>query len=736
MSRRYGYRGPYDQRGAGSGGVAPPSDQETVDTYTFAVPDGTLLRNYSGWAVYNSVGSTTGQDTANINSGAMRITSGDSTGLGNILFGHDQAGATLGQMIEWDYVSGNGCVMAVAALDEQNGIFLQMANTSSWQFYKRIAGVNTSLGFVNSSYSALTAGERMRMYYINGTASLHRIRTNGTVDVIFNRVATGLSAPPGTRAGRTSFSQSQVIDNVTVTSLHGEMLLNTPSVFRPSRFNNLGKVIGDYTGVVDYPIAGSYMNAGAGVITPANAQYQLRDVVTGALVQDWADCTTFAPSAGAFTGTIAVPVTTNPCQVRIRDRANISVIGMVNAIVVINSTATSNTPTTVACGPCGIYYGQSNAGFTITGGTADPTNLGAYASLKVYIWNDRIDQTGQTLRWNGQQNINNGYCAVVLTKLMSDYFGGVTCGMAGGGIGSQPVTALKKGAAQTWNNSYGANDNGYNIMGKQAALTGTAAGWLGRCAWMIYDQGEAEGDVTGSNINEATYAADVAQLFADFRADYFGARNITVISTAPGRGTAAPAANTDNNWGAARRAHATACATAGEAVWMHRLGLTMSDSLHEDNPGRVWKQQRIAMAIRRHWTGAGAKGRGIQIDAANISRAGAVIDAPLLLNGATGVDAYSAQNQTTAGNAAVLDGLEVSLTQFGAALPMTSMVLTTTAGLEKIRFTLASDPGASVYIRAKNDKNMAITSYPMGNYSGEPATRIPMEPPWTPLLAA
>ena len=130
---------------------------------------------------------------------------------------------------------------------------------------------------------------------------------------------------------------------------------------------------------------------------------------------------------------------------------------------------------------------------------------------------------------------------------------------------------------------------------------------------IFYDQGEAEGDVSGSDANMTNYTTDVSGIFSDLRADFAGGRNVLGLMTITGRQTTAPSANQNTNYSAVRATQKTMTSSIPNCIiGQHNIGCAMSDTYHFNGPGRIEKHRRNGKSIQFALLGTGYKGSGPQ----------------------------------------------------------------------------------------------------------------------------
>ena len=137
--------------------------------------------------------------------------------------------------------------------------------------------------------------------------------------------------------------------------------------------------------------------------------------------------------------------------------------------------------------------------------------------------------------------------------------------------------------------------------------------------------------------------------------------------------------------------------------------------------------RRIGLSMRRYYSGTGIWGRGPI--ATGVTRSGAVLTITYDLNGADSLQARSARDSATAGDANALTSWQVSADNFSTLLPISSAVLTGNT----VVITLSADPGGPVRVRNLSGNLPSFASYPHGLYAD--GTRIGSMPVHVPLLS-
>lgn len=702
----------------GSIGSTPAVDLSDNFSADFTgVTDNTTLRTVTGWLDYNSTSSTDAKRNRLIVVGNQVQMDGAIGGGGvDFLVAHEldtrglegvYARFTIGT--GW---AGTPMTFAIGSTDEANDHYIQIQSTSIINLLKRVAGGTrtTVAGAVGRTFAV---GDVIEIWLTKGL--LVYVSRNGVREPSFNGVdlnsVGGGTAVMGRRTGfltDANFASSGTrADNVYISSMNGFVTVTNDALFYPSDFNNLGASASDYTGH-DVPVSGTYSTTG---LTPTAMQVRVVDELNSATqYQGWTDVTGFTASAGTWSGTARILPTTNTGRLQVRFKNDSSI--------------TNHATTTIAVGPALLGYGQSNAAFALQGTSAD-TAVDTYRTRNTYSYDRPLSSTSANI-WKRN---DNGFVSQVLARKLYDAFG-FTAGVCGGGIGSQPAEALRKTSpTATFADPYngGVLTAPYQLLANHIA----AARATGRVMAIYYDQGEAEGAISGSNVNMTNYTTDVTSIFADIRADFAGDRNVLGLMTLTGRNTSAPGANNNTNWSAVRATQKTMTSSIPNCVIGHtNIGVAMVDSLHyaAGVQGKTEKHRRIGQSVIFSLLGTGYKGSGPQTLTG--TRSAAVITMPITANGATSYSALSGVDGTTAGSASALTSWEVSNDDFATTLTITSVTLTGT----NVIITLAADPGGPVKVRNHWGQNPTITSWVFGTYSD--GSKIALEPLVVPITVA
>jgi hypothetical protein len=700
------------------GGAAPAVDLSDNFSADFAgVPDNTTLRTVTGWLDYNSTSSTDTKRNRLIVVGNQIQLDGAIGGGGvDFLIAHelDTRGleGVYGRFTIGAGWAGTPMTFAIGSTDEANDHYVQIQSTSVINLIKRVAG-GTRTTVAGATGRTFAVGDVIEVWLTKGL--LVYISRNGVREPSFNGVdlnsVGGGTAVMGRRTGfltDANFGSGGTrADNVYISSMNGFVTVTNDALFYPSDFNNLGASASDYTGH-DVPVSGTYSTTG---LTPTAMQVRVVDELNSATqYQGWTDVTGFTASAGTWSGTARILPTTNTGRLQVRFKNDSSI--------------TNYASTTIAVGPTIMGYGQSNADFALTGTTAD-TAVDAYRTRNTYCYDRKLTIASGNI-WKKN---DNGFVSQVLARKLYDAFG-YTAGVVGGGVASQPAEALRKTSpTATFADPY----NGSVLTAPYVMLNNhlVAARAVGRVMGIFYEQGEAEGAISGADSNMTNYAADVSSIFSDLRADFAGGRNVLGLITIVGRNTSAPGANNNRNWSAVRATLKTLTSTIPNCVVGHtNIGVTMVDSLHyaAGAQGKVEKHRRIGQSVIFSLLGTSYKGSGPQTLTG--TRSAAVITMPITANGATSYSALSGVDGTTAGSASALTSWEVSNDDFATTLTITSVTLTGT----DVVITLAADPGGPVKVRNHWGQNPTITSWVFGTYSD--GFKIALEPLVNPVTVS
>lgn len=700
----------------GNSAVTAPVNLATVYSQDFgAIADNTLLRTVSGWGAYNSTGDVTKRDNAKVVSGALQPNATDDYATpGTQVFGYETGSAN--HSVEVD--STGKAALALGAVDQANFIRVVIASNFNLSVNKYVAGASTQ--FANGQpIGTFTYPLRFgaKLY-----GSILEVYVNGSKVYTIDVNSSGAARVLGTKAGFNSTNDTtQRYDNVVISTLNNRISLVSDATFLPSDRTNLGTQVSDFTGA-NYTVAGTYDTSGS--VVPSAFQYRLR---VGAVVHyDWQD----ALSAAVAGGTLSVG-----CRLPCGGGYTIDVRAK-------NDTSTINSASAPAVGMVGVIYGQSNAGNSIQ--PASPTALVTpYVSSKAWYYQRFLTISGSTFP-DGWSNTNQSP-APVLTRTISDAIdlglsptgvdrGKMPVGLCGGGIGSQPIASLRKDSpTTTWADNFDNNNlkTAYTLLGINIA----AAKATGKIAFIIYDQGEAEGDITVTT-DFTTYSSDLVNMFANIRNDYAGGAQVYAMMTVTGRHAGSTTGAQDVNYNTVRMIEAaTTSGVNNMKIGQHNIGAFMADDFHYiggtgNSVGAVTKHLRNARSFLKKIWGANLGWDGQGPTAGTPSRSSAVITVPVTSNGASSLSAISGLDGTTAADATALTSWQVSADNFATILPLSSAQLVST----NVVLTLASNPGGAVKVRNYYGRNPDTSSWVTGTYSD--GSTIAMAPVIAPLSIA
>lgn len=519
----------------GNSAVTAPVNLATVYSQDFgAIADNTLLRTVSGWGAYNSTGDVTKRDNAKVVGGALQPNATDDYATPGTQVTDYETGSA-NHSIEVDTTG--KVALALGAIDQANFIRVLIATNTNLSVNKYVAGASTQYanGQTLSAFGTFTFPMRVgaKLY-----GSILEVYVNGikvyTVDVNSSGAARAL----GTKAGFNTLDGTSIrYDNAVISTLNNRISAASDATFLPSDRVNLGTQVSDFTGA-NYTVTGTY-DASASIV-PTAFQYRLR---IGSVVHyDWQDAASATIAGGNFSAVCRLPCG-GGYTIDLRAKNDIS---------------TGNSATAPAVGMVGVIYGQSNAGNSITQASA-AGSITPYVSSKGWYYKRFLTISGSTFP-DGWDNANSSP-APVLVKTISDAIdlgnsptgadrGKMPVGLCGGGIGSQPIESLQKDSPTTvWPDNFDGNTNktAYTLLGINIA----AAKATGKLAFIIWDQGEAEGDITVAS-NLATYSSDLVNMFANIRNDYAGGANIGAMITITGRHAGAASGAQDANYNGVR----------------------------------------------------------------------------------------------------------------------------------------------------------------------------------------
>ena len=658
------------------GGVPSFPGKESYSQDFNGLANATMLRNMDGWAAYNSASSTSAvRDQWQVQSNAltrMNASLDYSTSPGLFVVGHD-AGST-------DHVfrttlvaipnSGGRIILVAAATAENNCVLFECTNSSgtmqNFIIRKNVAGALTPLlsqaGSTSSLGRPLQAGDEIELQVLGQRVHLfvngYRITPAAGTDIDQGGAFTkGQICGHGTGSGVAS-----VFNNTYIAGLAAALTVTDTSIFWPGSTVLGGRVV---------PLVGAY----AGDVQALD--YRVVHATSGAVVQDWARITGASIAAGAWSGSVFVPMCSSAVpKVRVQVRA----ANDVDARALSNATAVG-----IAVG----VYGQSNAAFMGQGGAT------SHAVADAYTWSSDASSV-----WQGGATITTTRAQLMATQVAAAL--GVPCGVFVFGIGGASLAQL-------------ATDGAGHFDEMEAACS--AANAYGYIAAWLWVQGEAEASAAGA-LDEHAYRSTFSPMLSQLR----GAPSVG--DTAPvgvcviGRTTGGHISGDafgDANWSAVRAGLFGLADLPAVVVSSNLVDLAMADTLHYTASSYVEAGRRAGLSLAKALGGAGYDGRGPIITGA--TRAAAVITLAVDLNGAASISGTG------------LTHYQVSTDDFATILPLASAAVSGGS----IVLTLAADPGAPVKVRSFYGMTYAAPVFALGDYGTAPD--IPVEPLFVPIVS-
>ena len=400
--------------------------------------------------------------------------------------------------------------------------------------------------------------------------------------------------------------------------------------------------------------------------------YRVINDSTGVVVKDWARISGATIAAGAWAGSVFVPmgsVAINPkvlVQVRAANDTDVRVLS-------------GSTTVGIAIGS----YGQSNSAYRGQGGAT------AHSAPNGYSWSQDASSA-----WFGGTATNTSRSQLWAAQVAAA--SGIPTGVFVFGVASQSIGSLIASGA-----------GGYFDELESAA---TAAGVYGYIQSWLWTQGEAEASAAGA-FNDSAYRANFDTLLSQLRAGLSGNQAVPVGVCAIGH-TSGPhisgATFGDANWSAVRLGLKNLSDKSGVYFSNSLVDAALADTLHYTADAYVENGRRAGLSMRKALGYGAYDGRGPLVSGA--SRSGAVVTLAIDLNGAdsiagTGLTHY----QVSADNFATL--LTVSLAAVVGG---------------NIALTLSADPGAAVKVRSFYGMDWTSPVRAIGTYAD--GTTIPVEP--------
>lgn len=641
------------------------------------IANGTTLRSLSGWSAYNSASSTAAsRDQWQVQSNAvtrMNVSTDFATAPGLFIIGRDTGSTnhTIRCKITSLPNSGGLIYIVVAATNESNCAMFECTNSSgvmqNFILRKNVAGTTTQLlsqaGATSGLGRALQVGDEIELQVIGQFLHLFVNGRRITPDA-GTSLDTGGAFTKGNVCGfGTRSSVGAVFDDVYVAQIGGVATVAATPIFWPGSLQLNGRNV---------PLSGTY----SGDVQALD--YRVVNDSTGATVKDWARISGATVAAGAWSGSVFVPMcstATNP-KVRVHVRA-------------ANDTDVRALTGATAVGLTVGSYGQSNSAYR-----GQPTAT-SHTVANAYTWSQ-----DDSSAWNGGSTATTRRSQLWATKLAER--SGIPCGVFVFGVGSQSIENLTNSGS----------GSAYFDELEAAANSANAYGYIQ--SWM-WTQGENEAGSAGV-FNEASYRSTFDTLLGKLRGGISARTDapvgVCVIGHTTG-GHASGATFGDANWSAVRAGHVRLADKPGVFVATGLQDATLTDALHYIGDAYVENGRRAGMSMAAALGYGGTNGRGPRITGA--ARSGATITLTVDLNGASSLSGTG------------LTHYQVSTDDFATLKTISSAAVSGS----NIVITLSADPGAPVKVRSFYGMTWTSPVRAMGSYAD--GTSIPVEPIYTPL---
>ena len=652
------------------GGVIPFPPKPFYFTDFAGIANNTTLRSLPGWSAYNSTSSTDAKrDGWQVQSNRIKRMATNSdygTAPGLFVIGRDAGSADHTIRCKFSALPANGEVIhiVVGATHQNNSAYFSCAASGGvmglFVLEKNVNGTVTTLLSQAVTTSGLgramqvgdeielqTVGQFLHLF-ING----RRITPAGGTSL-----DTGGAFTKGQIVGFGSRSAASAeFDDVYVAAVGGVASMAATPIFWPGSLTLGGRSV---------PLSGTY----SGNVQALD--YRVVNETTNAVVKDWARISGATVSAGAWSGSVFVPmgsIATNP-KMRVQVRAaNDTDIRAISGATVVGLAVGS--------------YGQSNSAYR---GQYSATS---HAVANAYSWGNEANG------WEGGATTTLTRVQLWATKIAERC--GIPTGVFVYGVGSKNITQLTASGT-----------DGYFDELEATAQTAKAYGYIESWLWT---QGEEEAS-TGAAFNESAYRATFDTLLGKLRGAIAARADapvgVCVIGHTSG-GHLSGATFGDANWSAVRAGLSKLIDKPGVFMATHLTDATLTDSLHYVANAYVENGRRAGMSMAAALGYGGANGRGPLITGA--ARSGATITLAVDLNGASSLSGTGLTNYQVS-----TDDFATLKTISSAAVSGNSIVL-----------ALAADPGAPVKVRSFFGMTWTSPVRAVGTYAD--ATTIPVEP--------
>lgn len=249
-------------------------------------PDGTLLKDVSGWTVFGSFPANI--SAARITGGELVIDSSDGTVMGyNSGSTSHYSEVRMKHQFSGTIITGGPAVRVDARL---NWISISLFSSTTTQIVYRNGGGDQILQSYPNTPIAIDDVVRLE---VDGDSN--------TVELFINGVSAGtpvdissISSNTSTNAGMFGRTSNPFIDDLDLGTTASDLITLTDE---PNR-----KVYATFGSTYNYTISGTY----EGVTTPTAIEYRIEEFASGSVVTDWTTLDE-APTGGTFSGSVDIP---------------------------------------------------------------------------------------------------------------------------------------------------------------------------------------------------------------------------------------------------------------------------------------------------------------------------------------------------------------------------------------------------------------------------------------------
>ena len=557
----------------------PPVDASETwsDDFTGQVSD-SALRSRANWTAVSSSGATSGErDFIRCSNEQVEHNGGgDFTGIGKFIIVHDMgANSISGSKMKFKMTRpGSGTVYVVVnSSNEQNCLSVNFSSVYAVQTRinntaNTVASLTSLAPANNDIFEICLVDNRFELY-----KNYVRIIGPTTITAMANNANKGSYFGFGTASWGSSVHG--IVDDLVISTQKNWVTVTNDSIFYPSWFTGGGTANTDFIGV-DVDFTGTY-GTFSGASTPTGMQIRIVNEDDRTQVfQDWTTVQNFSASAGSWSGTVWVNPTYNSGVAECRFYNDTSIVGRAS--------------TTIAVGFTMAFWGQSNSG-VMTGFGSATSETDPYRSNKIYAYNRASEFTTPNPQWVRN---NSGQAACAAVRQISDAFGGMCGGSCGMGLSARAITDLWPGTSSSSTDYYnGGLTNNWTYFKQNL----TAARAIGKIMFLVWIQGEAEGE--GTNLMDPSdYNSKLQNLITESRIQIANNAQIKVGIGMTGVSSSGATANQNSNWTSVRRQQRITAANSGTDVFMthNSIGSLLSDTIHFGGPGAVNQARKIGLS--------------------------------------------------------------------------------------------------------------------------------------------